>query len=310
MRYYISTMNSNGSPQVLFALIIGIAIVSGAVIFNNFAERLASAPSITESSVPQELPDLQASSMRQTISDSAEGPTWQQTIPEQNVPEINIRPTISGTYEPPTTLARQFGVDLFTTVVEAGANDLSPEEFENRLSSLTQRYADTASAQQYTGADIQTTLESDAQAIRTYMNTVATIFIEHTPENTRGRAELFRAIAESQDQQAQAELLRIADNYQTMREQYLATAVPHRFVTAHVALINTVEAIHNDIRSIANFIEDPLAGQLGIRRYPSSSQAFTRALQNLGVETIRHQEVFDFDEDPALLFILTLPDVS
>ena len=300
-------MNSNSSPQVIFAVLIGAALVLGAIVLNNLTDRLASAPALHEPQVPQELPDLQASSMREA---NISRDDWLQTVPEQNVPVINVSGTVSGTYQPAETLARQFGVDVFTETIQAGANDVSPEEFERRLSDLAKDYVGRAQAASITGADIQLALPDSPQSIRSYMNEMADIFITYSPTNSRERTELFQVLVEHKDETAVDELQQVAASYQTMREQYLTVTVPRQFVTAHVAVINALAALQGDLDNAAKFLNDPLAGQIGMTRYLHSSTAFTRALQNLGIETIRYENEFDFAEDSALLFVLTLPDVS
>ncbi len=304
-------MNQTGSPNVIFALLIGIALVSGVVVYNNLTERIASAPDVSIShTLPQELPDVQSSSLRNIDLTTEDNLNWQQTIPEQSVAQINLPSTIGGTYEPSNTLTRRFGMDVFTQTIQAVAEEETPEQFNQRLSSVTGRYAAETTAQNFTGADIQTTPVRDISDIRSYMNTLADIFAEHSPKGTRGRSELFQSVIENKSEQASTELRDIAQRYQQMRNLYIATPVPHEFITAHVALINTLEALQNDLNLIASFATDPLAGQLAVQRYPNTQQSFTRALQNIGIEIIRHQEAFDFAEDSALLFVLTLPDIS
>lgn len=302
-------MNSSASPNIIFAIIIGVAIVSGVVVYTNLSDRIARVPSISPtSSIPQELPDLDPASMREDIRVADDELSWLATVPEQNAPQINIRTSVGGTYEPASTITRQFGVDIFRATVQASADNLSAEEFDAKIQSLSQEYTEKTKANIYTGADIRTVPATSDEVLRTYFNNLADIFIVHSPQETRGRVELFSAILKNRDSTAAIELRSIAQSYERMRNDYLNEPVPHDLVTAHVALINAVETLRNDFAIAANTANDPLAGQLAIQRYIYHRDVFTRALQNMGLEVVRYQNVFDFEEDSALLFVLTLPE--
>ena len=301
-------MNSNLSPNILFALLIGVAIVSGVIVYNNLTDRIAQAPGIHQApTLPQELPDLNASSMRTRIETDTDL-TWLQTVPEQNAPSINVRTSVGGTFEPSDTITRQFGLSVFRETIRSGADNASSNEFDDRIRTLSQEFAQKTLAETFSGADIQTVPAVDDEVIRTYFNNLATIFINNSPQNTTARADLFRTVMDDPATASTLELEEISQSYQQMRDGFLAEPVPHAFITQHVALINAAEVLRNDFAAVANIVADPLAAQLSIQRYIYHSEILTRSLQMLGLEVIRYQHAFDFATDPALLFILTLPD--
>ncbi len=292
------------SPNVFFALIIGSAMVLGVVVFNNLSQFL-----------PQRASNDQPTfgNLREPVAVAmTDGtPDWQFTLTNERVAAAELQTTISSEFQPPETLVGQFGIDLFTLLIESGSQpDLDIAAHDAQMDALVTRYTEKTLPSVYTSEDIRIIPRGNESAIRNYLNEAATIFIANNPVSDYLIPELFSRVIEFADEDARQELLRLADQYQIIRDQYLNISVPAEIAEGHLALINAINLLQHDLVNIANFKADSLPGYVGILRYNDNSLGLTRAMQNLGIEVLRYQRLFDFDVDDALLFVAALPQVN
>ena len=300
-------MQSNISPNVIFSLIIGVAMVLGVVVYNNLVGRLPSQPIAQEEREPVSYTNLREAI---TVTEGAEGElAWQATLSDRFTPTL-ISGEFDSDYQMPDTLTAEFSINLFTEMFNARIDGRNAEEMNAAIDQLTAEAINKTRADRYTGADISITNTRDSQTIRTYINNAADTFIAHTPQSDRTMPQIFSDIIERNSQSAREELLNQATQYTSMRDAYLALTVPRPLAEAHLALINAIEFLRQDLVNVANFHDDTLPGYVGYMRFNDNSNGLTLAMQNMGLETIRYQEAFNFDTDSALLFIATLPDIE
>lgn len=86
-----------------------------------------------------------------------------------------------------------------------------------------------------------------------------------------------------------------------MRDESLLVPVPRVFLKQHLDLINTYEAMYQDISAMALSVEDPAVALLRIKRYREDALGLGLALQNMYDALEPHAGLFSAN-DPAVLF--------
>ncbi len=66
-----------------------------------------------------------------------------------------------------------------------------------------------------------------------------------------------------------------------MRDGALAIPVPRPLLKEHLDLINTYEAVYQDIEAMTLSLEDPVVALLRIRRYAEDALGLRLALENM-----------------------------
>lgn len=306
MRYYIVTMNSNSSPNVIFALILGSALVLGVIVLNSVTDRISGIGSIEPETTTRSLPDLNASALRESIDDES----WEQTLNLRNTPTVTIRDdaTASESYTRPDTTTARLSISLLETMVQNAAGELDEEARAAALESIANQSTDETLPEFYKPRDITVLRRYDENDIRTYFNALGDAFVTHSPRSDVPTLELYDGIIQNNDETSRSLLTQRKVAYETMRDEIANLSVPRSQLAHHLAFLNAIHLLQHDFGNILAYHDDIVLGYFASLRHNENTWGLTKAMQNIGVDVIRHADLFgDFAEDSALLFALTLP---
>ena len=105
------------------------------------------------------------------------------------------------------------------------------------------------------------------------------------------------------------EIETLAELYQGFRDDTLALPVPAFLAKEHLDLINTYNAIHEDIASMTEMNSDPAKTFLRLKRYEEDATGLYYALVNMTDSLIPYANLFTV-EDPAVQLIVFNPDLQ
>lgn len=291
----------SGNPRVIGACVIGFAIVSGAFVLSNFGNPPAQ-PGTVKVAVSS-APLRTAIAVKDEDGDGLED--WRNSLAIGNPVSLSAVPEVAGAYERPDTLSDDFSVNFFEQIIRSkmyGEFGSSEEEvIQKSIAEATQRASDTL----YDQRDIIVISDTD-EAIRAYGNRAANIITDNNVPDSRNESVILKNALDRQDEAVLEELIPLSQMYADMRDQYLNTPVPQKLVTQHLNLINSFNAIHNDIEGMRDTFDDPLYSLVRVKRYQDDVTGLTYSLSNLYLRLAETPEVFE-PNDSALLFIAFAP---
>ena len=296
-------MEWNLHPRIIGACLVGFALVAGAYVLSTFGEsNFRSQPAAVAVAAAPRVAIAVTDNDNNGIED------WRDEF-------ITTKPIIldpiDSTYEPPTTLTGQLGIDFFEDYIRSK----SAGPFGSSQEEVIERAVETMSAQAvytlYDSPDITIMTTWDNDDIVTYANTVALVITNNNIADSRGEiAILSDALSQVEpDIENIEELAEIAAAYQNMRDQTLAIPVPAFAAKQHLDLVNTYHALYESITAMAISIEDPAFALIRIKRYQDDATGLRIALQNM-YDTFEPYASLLGPDDPALLFVLFSPEFN
>jgi|AntRauTorckE6833_2_1112554.scaffolds.fasta_scaffold00494_9 hypothetical protein len=308
-------MQNENSTGIILAIITGVCMVLGAIVFGNFSSYTDSDSktiAIKETNAP---PREEITITTQTTNGL---PAWQAELLDTPTPTsqqegkndtgVDLVAIANGTYVKPDTLTADYGNAIAQEVMRAEFEGASEAEVAAVRKAVNKRIANEMRDDLYTVKDLKIIRNSDA-AIRTYGNTAITIVRDNPVTNANSELDLLRRGLRLDDTGAFQELQEIAQIYASLRDGYLATPVPATLADAHLKLINSYNILHHSVMDMADAEADPLRAYLRSEQFANDTRTMLQAYQNMGIEVIRHQDKFTA-EDPALLFAMYLPGTN
>jgi hypothetical protein len=288
------------NPRVFGATLVGGALVLGAVILNNLSSNLtpvtARIPEVAKASAIT-IPERTFVPVTDSNDDGVED--WREEFIIQA--PIELPPgTSSTTFEMPTTVTDQVGLQVFQSFLQTKAgggqfNQTSAETISKTASKVSGLAVDTL----YTASDI-ITVPTDPIAIRRYGNTMGQSLITHNVTSD-GELEIMMAAIQSNDAEKLKELQPLALMYQKLRDDALNTPVPERFAEDHLNLINAYHTLYRDITDFQLIFNDPLVALLRIKRYQDDATALAIILNTMYRNAAPFASLFT-EDDPAMVF--------
>lgn len=285
------------NSRVLGAVVLGVALVGGAYLAQNFGTPRDSQPArIFSYSVVDEPMPREAIAVSDANSDGIED--WREEF-------LSDRPVVrtsgtSSSYTPPDTLTGQVGVQLMERYIlsqSSGPLGRDPDEIANQIASGA--VAQTRE-ELYTREDI-TIVRDTTENIRRYGNTLAQALEVNSVETGEHELLLLRRLLQTGDPAAQAKLAALASTTRGYRDDTLPLPVPESLAKPHLDLVNVYNAVYHDMKVFADPDEDPLVTLVHVRRHEDDTRALGIALQNMFDALLPHAAVFERD-DPAFLF--------
>jgi hypothetical protein len=289
------------NPKVVGASVIGFALVAGAYVITNFGQS---------NFVPQEAAVKQSSpSQRVAIAvedaDNNGIEDWRDAFVST---EITIPDQISATtYEEPETLSGQMGIRLMEGIINSRLYAPFAPTDEEVVTQTANLLDQQAGIKFFDTSEIDIMTEWDDEDIRNYANTLAAILYRYSSAGLDNEMTIMNEMLRSNDLERVSELQSIRDIYGHYIEDTLKVPVPEIFAKAHLDLINTYQAIYEDIDGMSRVFDDPAVGIIHLNRYSDDALGLKIALSNIYLELEEYSDLFTA-EDPALLFVLFSPD--
>lgn len=286
--------------KVVGATLVGGALVLGALVLNNLERNFTPVVAVGEpvQAISTNIPDRTFIPVVDTNGDGVED--WREEFVVQAPIELPAS-TSTVTFEMPTTVTDQVGIQVFESLLKTKANVQFAQSNEAIVERTTDKISGLASDILYTTADIDV-IPTDPVAIRRYVNQMGQSLISNNVANSKGELQIVYTALQTNDQSLIAELEPLAAMYQKLRDEALATPVPERFAVDHLNLINAYHAMYQNINNFKLIFEDPLVALLRVKRYQDDATALALVLNAIYRNTVPFESLFTTD-DPATVFI-------
>ncbi len=311
-------MNSNNSPNLIFAVIIGTALVLGAVTFNSATERFAGLGSLSQTDTARALPDLQASTMRERVDlpqDDGERDIWRQTLVTRDTPTITISERTDDTdaYTPPDTATGRFGVSLLQPMVQSVAGEIDDTAFTEAIDSIADETIAETLPEWYERDDVIVLNTYGDADVKNYFNSLGESLLGHLPQDDAVIELIQERFIRDNDPSARTQLEERKGRYASLRDAVLGTPVPESQLAYHIDFINALHLLQHDFGNLLRYHEDVVIGYIAQTRHQDNVLNLFQTMQNIGSSVLQNIMIFDiFDQeermDPGLLFTAFLLD--
>lgn len=292
-------MNTQPTPKVIGAFVIGFALVAGAYVFSNFGKPIGDYTQNVNTA-------QQVAAVRNTIEVTDENNNGIEDWRDEFVDASPIIAEVADDGEPyvrPETITGQAGINFFEDMVRSrsyGGDDNLV--LESTFDSLAQQ----TSIKIYDTPDINILTQYDGQSIRTYANTLATAIMENNQSDLDFELLILQDILNRRDESRFAELRELAEIYRLTRDAVIEIPVPGLMAKEHLDFINTLHAVHHDILAMTYSYDDPAYSLLRLKRYEGDVFGMIASLENIYVALEPHANLFNTD-DPAIFFVQFSP---
>jgi hypothetical protein len=281
---------SNSQKKISIALIVGAILIAGALFLR--ADTTDIPPTQQEVAVVTQAPERK---VIKTLDKNENGiPDWQEVF--VNTDPLNLS-TEDSTYEAPDTLTEQFALDFFQDMVRAenyGAFGASPEELVQQTSnSLVAQAQDTL----LTEKDIIISNDNSLQALNRYGESVAYIVNSYkdSSDTDKGEVEILEEALRNQDKESLAALDSKTEYYKNVLRDTKKLPVPSLSAQDHIHLINSYQAIANDIEAMRSAFDDPMLTLLRIKRYQDDALGLEQSIINVYTSLLDRGASWDND---------------
>ncbi len=287
------------APQkrIMGAIFVATAIVSGALLLRPTGDAPVTVIN-GETIVVTEAPKRTAIEIADSNGDGV--PDWQEAL--QETEPIAVPTTEAIQYDPPKTLTNQFALEFFEAMMRnEGAAEFGrrPEEL---VSSASAAVARQATDRLYTESDIIIDPDSSKQNLEQYGITIANIITAYseTDQEIENETQILERALRDQNEAELKKLDGKVAAYRKYIEETKRTPVPERMVIEHLHLLNSYQAMENDILAMQLAFTDPMLTFLRIKRYQEDATGlynsivtlYTKLLQN-GAEWPADSVVYD-----------------
>lgn len=204
-----------------------------------------------------------------------------------------------------TTETGRIAIDTIASLMNArmeGGIAISPEDIVERANfAVAQLAMDTL----YTKADIVVSPQTSTAVLHAYGNRVAQITFDNAVEGeVRNEIDILKDVTEGRNAEALEEFTPIIEGYEGMVNDMLATPVPQAYVKEHLDLVNTYNAILQDIKGFKLANDDPLVALARVKRYNDDTRGLFQAIVNL--YTKLHEDGITWTEYDVVLQLIDI----
>ncbi|MCA9363306.1 hypothetical protein KC851_03220 [Candidatus Kaiserbacteria bacterium] len=291
-------MGNYVSPKILGATIIGFALVAGAYVTSNFGQPHEPVKTATATQVVEPAPERIQLAITDTDQNGVED--WRDAFVDNEAVVIKSAPHAS--YTPPTTVTGQTTINFMEDIITARmhASPITPSD-DDIIARNVAALDRVAEIKLYDTTDISIMEEWSEEDVVNYANTVAATVIRNDVNGLDSEMQILYDITRRGQSERISELEAIRGAYQGFRDETLLIPVPKELAKAHLDLINTYQALYEDLDAMIASIDDPLLGLVHIKRYDDDALGLVMAVHNLYDALLPYASLFTA-EDPALLF--------
>lgn len=286
--------------KVVGATLIGGGMVLAAFLINNLSSNLSatSAPTAPLQQIAVELPKRDFIPVIDTNDDGVED--WREEFVIQAPIDLPATGT-AATFEMPTTVTDQVGIQLFESLLKNKTNSQPTMSTADMVTKTTSKIEGLVSDTLYTMRDV-TTVPTEPVAIRRYGNMMGQSLIANNVPGSEGELEIMYSALQTNNVEELKKLEPLANMYLKLRDDALNTPVPDRFKENHLNLINVYHTMYRDISEFQKIFDDPMVALLRIKRYQDDATALATVLNNTYRSAAPYAALFE-PGDPALVFI-------
>jgi len=285
---------SNAQKRIAGALLAGAALIAGALLLRSYQN--------TNTTVEQNAAVVVTAPQRtaiKTLDENGDGvPDWQESLLVTQA--LSLASTTD--YTAPETLTGQFALDFFENIVRAenyGAFGDSPDEL---VIAASNRLAQSVIDKLYTIEDITVSENTSLDAITSYGETIAEITTRYPGASLESEVLILERALRDQNSEELDALDGKITVYQNIIQDTLALPVPNSYTTEHLNLINSYQAILNDIVAMRNAFTDPMLTLLRMKRYQDDANGLSFSFSNIFTKLQTEGATWNNDS-PVYLFI-------
>lgn len=298
-------MQGKLNPRIVGACLIGFALVAGAYIWTEFnlepATVQPAAVVVSQTTPRTAIPVFDAD--QNGVED------WRdEFIDTEPIYVDPIEPTDEN-YELPDTLTGQLGINFMESYLRSKSYGSFGRSQEELIGDTIDVLAIETAHDLYDTPDITILRDWENEDILTYANTIALAITNNNIVDSEGELFILFDILDGENIDRMTELQALADAYQAMRDETLATPVPAFLQKEHLDLINTYHAIHKDIEAMTITLDDPAFTLMRLKRYEDDAAGLGYALQNMYESLVPYAELLG-PEDPAVVFVAFSPEFT
>lgn len=284
------------TKKVVGATVVGMAMVLFAMV--------SSAPTATPSAATEPALLVVAAPNREALAERDEDgngiPDWKDAL--QAVDRPRLATTSSSTYERPTTLTGEFGLQFFEQLMTSEM--LAPEGLdEERLIEAAVTQLSDRVAIKPLDSDSVTKLgvvvQTDRHVIE-YLNSVATVLNAY-PGGSENELDIVNRAVSTGNPADLAPLAALRTSYGAMLEDLKAIPAPRATEELHYQLLASVTAVYEDLVGMEQVFADPLLALLHIKRHPDDALGLFYTLVALRDALLDHESALT-DTDAARYF--------
>lgn len=292
-------MGSQVSPKVVGATIIGFALVAGAYVASNFGES-----NFNSQQQPANLQAAETTTIRTAIvvtdTDHNGIEDWRDEFVKN---ETIVLDKETDDYSTPTTLSGQTGIHLMEGILSARTYGPLGRTNEEIIDGTVNSLITQTKIAAYDSTEISIMTEWGEQDIVNYANTAAATIYRHSNPELEHEMDILFEVTRNGKTEKLSELAAIRDIYKGYLDDTLQIPVPKILAKPHLDLINTYQAIYEDLDGMTHTIDDPLVALMHINRYQDDTVGLAMALRNM-YEALEPYAEFFTPEDPAVLFVV------
>jgi hypothetical protein len=276
------------NPRIVGALLVGIALVVCAFYVRDAATQTAQDATIAVADTPRKY-------IATKDSDEDGMRDWEEELYGTNPKRADklARATLTSSSTSnsadafdllPDTMTKNFAVSFFSDYIgrAVSGEEMDEATTEAFIADATAYAAQESADRPFTTADVTVGVSNDAEAVRVYGNRIADALTKYTVSGDSEMVILERAL--QSDNEADLEPLKaIVASYNKSLSDVLMTPVPPAFVDEHVALLNALLALHNNIAAMQGAFTDALPAMVRFQRHPSDIASLSSALASMSI---------------------------
>lgn len=281
------------NPKILGSIIIGIAIVAGTYTVANFGQsRMAPPAAVIESQAPARV------AIPVTDKDNNGVEDWRdQLIP---TPAAVITQA-STTYELPTTLTGQMSIQFLENYLQSKNNGPFGNTKEEVVSEAVETLADGSKQELYDTPDITILEIWTDEDVKNYANAMAGAIISNNVKGVDQELNILHDALVRGNTERIDELKTISEIYKRTLDSSVNIPVPALFVKYHLDLINSYNALYQDVDAMSHATTDPALTLMRFKRYQDDALGLRLSLENMYVALGPYSDLFS-NSDSALFF--------
>lgn len=202
------------------------------------------------------------------------------------------------------TQTDKFAVSFMETMLEANRQGLTDAERAKIVDGSLRQFKALNQDTLYARTDIQIIEDSSDETIRTYGNDAATPIVVYgdNPEKIETELVLLGTALAEDDASYLTDLATIEDRYGKMVADLLKVPVPEPLIDDHLLLINSLQAMKDDVTAFKNTFDDPLMSYVRFKRYTSDVAGFSKAVEGVRSRLERSRVVYQNTEMGGFFF--------
>lgn len=280
------------NQKVLGSFLVGLALVSGAYIYSSLGISKLSQPAMVTGASA-------AARTAITVTDKDENgiEDWRDTF----VTTEAFIDTATTTYELPTTITGQLGIQFLEGIIRAkqyGPLGKNKEAVvEDTVDALTKSTEQTL----YDTRDVIIMSTWTDDDIKNYANAMANAVLTNNVAGVDSELNIISDALNNGKTERLKELDVIAGIYAGTLEDSLAIPVPSLFLKQHLDLLNSYRAIQEDIAAMSLAVTDPMVTFMRFKRYQDDALGLRLSFQNMYTSLTPYSRLFA-SSDSAVFF--------